>query len=98
MGLLSLDIWRRNRQREMTQVATAVVANIEWQHAAEKVPTGQLAIVGRDLARQLEVSTAWTRMFANLRDIEAQYDLRATDWLEQYAELVAYLDELEARA
>ena len=98
MGLKNLDTWRRNRQRELAEQASASVANLEWTHAIQPVPVGQMAIIGRDLERQMQVSLAWTRMFGELREIEAQYDRQRGEWLEQYAELVAYLDELEARS
>lgn len=96
-GLRDMDTWRRFEQRAVIDSTLASVNSAEHRHAGENIPTGQMAIVGRDLARQLQLSTTMTRMFSQLREIEAQYDEHRNRWLEQYAELEAYLDELEAR-
>lgn len=97
--LTGLNIWRRFQQTELQTKALQDVAELEYNYASmsNPRPVGRFSITGSDLGRQLTLSTIWTRLFQDLRDVEARYDARRDMALEQYEALVAHLDSLEVR-
>ena len=97
MHLDGLNTWRRYRQRELQAKALQDVAELEYNYSmpgAER-PTDRFNRVGMDLARQLTLSTIWTRLFQDLRDIETKYDTKRDLALTQHEALMAHLDSLE---
>lgn len=97
MHLDGLNTWRRFTQRELEQVALRSLAELEYNFSSMWTPrpTDRFNITGRDLERQLKLSTIWTRLFSDLRDVEAKYDAQRDLALTQHEALMAYLDVLE---
>ena len=97
MHLDGLNTWRRFTQRELEQVALRSLAELEYNFSSMSTPrpADRFNIAGRDLERQLKLSMVWTRLFSDLRDVEAKYDTQRDLALEQHEALMAHLDSLE---